>query len=89
MARDKLQTAADHLESASATASGDASDRLAELSSQLETLAARDTDPDHGRLARIQNKLHDLESDVGDDAAATISDANDAINGFRETLEGV
>jgi hypothetical protein len=89
MTRQELADAASHLETASESADGDAHDRLVELADQLTTLADRDSDPDHGRLARIQNALGEVQSDVDDDTAATIDDADDAINAFRETLEGV
>jgi len=89
MTRQDLADAASHLETASESAGGDSHDRLIELADQLNTLATRDSDPDHGRLARIQNALGEVQSDVDNHTAATIDDANDAINAFRETLEGV
>ncbi|MFB6165818.1 MAG: hypothetical protein ABEJ31_11725 [Haloarculaceae archaeon] len=90
MTRQQLQDAAEHLERASEhSADADDAERLAELAEQLATLADRDRSPDHGRLARIQSALSDLLADAHDEAAAAIQDADDAIDGFRETLEGV
>lgn len=89
MTRQELTDAASHLETASESAADDAKDRLSELADQLRTLAERDRGPDHGRLARIQSALDELRDDVDDAADAAIDDANDAINSFRETLEGV
>ncbi|MFC7133391.1 MULTISPECIES: DUF7553 family protein [Salinibaculum] len=89
MTRQELATASDLLASAAEDSSGDDADRLADLSAQLDTLAERDTDPDHGRLARIESALGDVQSDASDDVAATIDDALDAIHDFRETIEGV
>ncbi|MFB6142154.1 MAG: hypothetical protein ABEJ30_02290 [Halorientalis sp.] len=89
MVRDKLESAADALARASDAAGGDAADRLSDLSNQLETLSTRDRAPDHGRLARIQNALGDLREGADADVAEAIDDADDAIDAFRETIEGV
>jgi len=89
MTREQLQTAADNLETAAETAGGDAGDRLQDLAGQLETLATRDRGPDHGRLARTQSALGEVGEDVGSDVASAIDDADDAINAYRETIEGV
>ena len=56
------------------------------LPDQLDTLATRDRDPDHGRLARIENALSDLEdSDAGDQ----VESAHESVTAFRETVESV
>ncbi|WP_336001857.1 DUF7553 family protein [Halorientalis halophila] len=89
MAREELETAAAKLHSASDATTDDASERLGELADQLDSLATRESGPDHGRLARIQSSLADLGDEVDADAAGDIDEANDAINAYRETLEGV
>lgn len=89
MVREQLQTAADNLATATEAADSETADRLGDLSEQLETLAARDSTPDHGRLARIQNALNDIRTDASEDVVAAIDDADEAINAFRETIEGV
>lgn len=90
MSRSELTSAGDQLRAAADAAGDDVdTDRLREFAGQLETLAERDTGPDHGRLARIQTGLSDVQSDAGDDVAATIQDARDDIRSVRETLEGV
>lgn len=86
--RENLATASDLLASAADDA-GDHADRLRELSDQLGSLADQDRDVDHGRLARIQSGLAEIQPDLGDDAAATLDEADDEINAFRETIEGV
>lgn len=90
MPRTELATAGDHLEAA-ADAADDAAaaDRLRDLGDQLRRLAEDPQGPDHGRLARIQAAMDDVQTDVDDETAATIDTANDDINAFRETLEGV
>ena len=80
--------ASDLLESAAENSSTNA-ERLRDLAGQLDTLAERDTDPDHGRLARIESALGDVQSDDSNAVAATIDDALDEIHAFRETIEGV
>ena len=87
MTRENLATASETLESAAdETTDDDAAERLESLASQLDTLATRDRDPDHGRLARIENALNDLEdSDVGDQ----VESAHESVVAFRETVEGV
>ncbi|WP_159901835.1 DUF7553 family protein [Salinirussus salinus] len=86
--RENLATASDLLASAADDA-GDHAGRLRELSDQLGSLAEGDRDVDHGRLARIQSGLDEIQPDLDDDAAATLDEANDEINAFRETIEGV
>jgi hypothetical protein len=90
MSREQLTAASDHLESAAADAtSDDARDRLTELAGQLDSLASRAQKPDHGRLARIESALDEIQAGENDAVAATIEDALDDIHAFRETLEGV
>ncbi|MFC7026435.1 hypothetical protein ACFQJ5_00590 [Halomicroarcula sp. GCM10025324] len=90
MTRDELATASDLLESAADdTENDDARERLASLADQLERLATADRGPDHGRLARIQSALADLEAGDGADVAATLEDADDQLNEYRSDLEGV
>ncbi len=90
MTRDELATASDLLESAAENTGSDAaSERLDELGGQLERLSTADRGPDHGRLARIQSALNDLQSGDGADVAGTIDDADGAINEYRSDLEGV
>jgi hypothetical protein len=90
MTRETLATASDRLESAAdTTTEEDAAERLRDLAGQLDDLAERERGPDHGRLARIENALGDLQETVGDEAATEIEAAHDAVIGFRETVEGV
>ena len=90
MTRDQLHTASDHLtEAASETSNEAAAERLRDLADQLDALAESDRGPDHGRMARIQLALGDLEDDVEDDVAPTIAAADDAVAAYRETVEGV
>jgi hypothetical protein len=83
---DQLATASDRAASAADDADND---RLRDLADQLDSLAQGDRYADHGRLARIQAALDEVQADAGDDVAATIEEALDAIDAHRETLEGV
>ncbi len=89
MVRQELATGSDLLASAANDTSGEAADRLDDLAGQLDTLADRESAPDHGRLARIESALDDIQSDASDDVAGTIDEALDEIHAFRETIEGV
>lgn len=90
MTRDELASASELLESAAEdTDSDEASERLAELADQLDTLATAEHGPDHGRLARIQSALNDLSSGDAEDVTGAIEDADDKINEYRSDLEGV
>ncbi|WP_324662681.1 DUF7553 family protein [Haloarcula sediminis] len=90
MTRAELATASDQLESAADdTESESAGERLGELAGQLERLSTADRGPDHGRLARIQSALNDLQHGDGVDVAEAIDEADDAINEYRSDLDGV
>jgi len=87
MAREELATASDLLESIDAE--GEAADRLADIADQLSYLSTADRGPDHGRLARIQNAVDEIQTQVDDDAAVTIDEALEHVVAYRETVEGV
>jgi len=90
MTRAQLERASELLASAaSQTDDGGSSDRLADLAAQLESLSEGNRGPDHGRLARFQAALDDIQPDVDDDTATTIEEARDELSDYRETLEGV
>lgn len=90
MTQDELTRASEQLESAaSETTAEDASERLTELAGQVTDIADGERKADHGRIARIQAALDELQSDVEDDVAETVDDARDELSSFREGLEGV
>jgi hypothetical protein len=45
--------------------------------------------PDHGRPARIEAKLGDVQPAGDEEVAAAIEAALDEIHAYRETIEGV
>ncbi len=90
MTRAELTRASERLESAAdATTNNSAAERLRDLAGQLDRLADSSHGPDHGRMARIQTALGDLQDDVASEVAATIEAADDDIAAYRETVEGV
>jgi len=90
MTRAELKRASEALESAAGDTTDDAaSERVSELASQLSNLSSADRGPDHGRLARIEAALDEVQTSVGDEIAADIENALDEIRTYRETLEGV
>ncbi|CCQ34223.1 hypothetical protein HLRTI_000671 [Halorhabdus tiamatea SARL4B] len=88
MTRTELAAASDTLESAADSAGANA-DRLADFAGQLAQLAEAERGPDHGRMARIQTGLDEIQQEVDDGTAATIQDARTAISNYRETVDGV
>lgn len=92
MAIQELQDASDALR----RAAGDADDselheRLERQADQLGTLGERDRDhgPDHGRIARHQEAIRSIGEDSDGALDEQLDAANDLLNGYRETLEGV
>lgn len=89
MTRTELVRAGEQLERAAEGADGEDREQLADLADQLAQLAERETAPDHGRLARIQNHANDIQDTLDGDGVTAIDEAKDHINAFRETIEGV
>lgn len=88
MTRTELATASELLDSAADSTETNA-DRLADLAAQLDQLAEADRGPDHGRMARIQTALDEIQQEVDDETAATIEDARAEIRDYRATVDGV
>ena len=89
MPRSELASASDHLERAADGADGDRADRLREQAAAFDGLATADRGPDHGRLARHEHVLREIEADADEAVAEEVAAALSAISSFRETLEGV
>jgi hypothetical protein len=89
MASDHLAAAAELLEDAASEADSGSANRLREQADGLSRLVARDRGPDHGRLARITHVLDDLSGDLDGDAKASVDEAKDHIEAYRETVDGV
>jgi hypothetical protein len=88
MSLEKLQEAGDVLREAGESIEGAGSERLHEQADELSKLAERDQGPDHGHVARYQQKLRDIKEDEPDTADA-VDEAIRLLNDYRETVEGV
>jgi len=87
--RDELITASDALSEAADHASGDRSTQLTDVSETVADLAEREPGPDHGRLARIEYTLRELEESADEDVVDNVDDALSHIKEYRKTVEGV
>lgn len=89
MAREELTAASQVVEQAAETAEDTGVvDRLKTQAAELRALADREQGPDHGGLARHQQKLRDIK-EAAPETTEFIDEANEHINAYRETLEGV
>ena len=90
MSREKLREASDTLREAMELVDDEGvQERLYDQSDQLAWLATRDQEPDHGRLAKHMNALHELAGDLDGEAAELVTAARESVSAFRETVEGV
>lgn len=90
MTQDELIRASEQIGSAaSETSADDASERLTELAGQVSDIADGETEADHGRIARIQAALDELQPSLEDDVATTVDSARDELSAYRKTLDGV
>lgn len=90
MTSEEIREASEVLDQAAErTDDEDLRERLTEQADQLAALAERDRGPDHGRVARHQGSLRDIKADAGGALDEPIDEANDLLNAYRETVEGV
>jgi len=74
---------------ADATDDADSAETLTKQADQLEQLAERDRGPDHGRIARHQHALRHVQGKLDGEPADLLGEANDRLNAYRSTVEGV
>jgi hypothetical protein len=89
MTRDRLRTAGELLIDASQDADGDLRERIEGLAEQLDDLADADRGPDHGRIARMENALNEIEAQLDGDARENVRDAHEHLSEYRSTVSGV
>jgi predicted nucleic acid-binding Zn-ribbon protein len=88
--RTELRNAAEKLsEARERTSNPDAGDRLDSLAEQVEKLADAERGPDHGRLARLEHNLAEVQEDLDAEAADLVDEALSHERAYRETVEGV
>lgn len=85
---EKLREASNVLREAADSVGGTAGEHLRTQADELGNLADRERGPDHGRVARHQQKLRDIKEDEPS-AADAVKAANKRLNEYRETVEGV
>jgi len=89
MARTALVDASDALRAAATRASAERGAQLTQTAETLSMLATRQPGPDHGRLARLEYTLRELQEAANPEAVEHIDDAIDRIKAYRKTVEGV
>ena len=89
MARTALVGASDALRAAAERASADRGRQLTDTADTLSMLATRQPGPDHGRLARLEYTLRELQEAANPEAVDHIDDALGHIKAYRKTVEGV
>lgn len=89
MTREQLQAASEELRKASELTEGETQQRIYEQSDQIAKLATRDKGPDHGRLDRHMNALHELTMELDGEAKEHVQSARNAVKEYRKTVEGV
>ena len=89
MTHELLQEASEKLRAAAEAADGDVQQRIYDQSDAVATLAARESGPDHGRLARHMNTLAELAEETDGDAEEAVRDARSKLSTYREGVEGV
>jgi len=88
MSQEKLREAGDVRREASESIEGEVSGRLRDQADALGELADAERGPDHGRVARHQQKLREIGGDAAE-VEDRIDRANALLNEYRETVEGV
>ncbi|WP_338729576.1 hypothetical protein [Haladaptatus sp. DJG-WS-42] len=90
MSREHLQAASDQLTAIAADLDDETlAERLSGIAEQVGTFASQERGPDHGRLARIENALHEVKAKVDDDQKKAIEQAHEEIKAFRSTVSGI
>ncbi len=89
MTRKELERAAEELRAAASLLEGDQAAAANEQATHLESLAERESGPDHGRLDRHMNALAELADEVAGDARANVVAAREHVTEYRKTVEGV
>jgi len=88
MSQSKLREASEILRTASESIEGDPAERLRAQADALADHAGADRGPDHGQVARHQEKLREVKADAGA-VVDEIDRAYALCNEYRETIEGV
>ena len=88
MSADELQNARDELSTARDLADGEAAERIANLVDSVDDALDAGRTVDHGKLARMDRTLADVQEDASGDVEAAVQDARDALRSYREGVPG-
>ncbi len=88
MDQEKLRKASEVLRDAAESIEGEPAERLHAQADALASHADAERGPDHGGVARHQEKLRSIKADA-DAVADEIDRAYALCNEYRETVEGV
>jgi hypothetical protein len=88
MSQSKLREASEILREASESIEGEPAERLRTQADALADHADAERGPDHGQVARHQEKLREIKANA-DAVAEEIDRAYALCNEYRETVEGV
>jgi hypothetical protein len=88
MSQEKLREAGEILRAAIESVEGESADRLQTQADALTKHAAAERGPDHGQVARHQEKLREIKAEASA-VAGEIDRAYALLNEYRETIEGV
>lgn len=89
MAREELEEAAEVLQQAVNATTDKLRDRIEAQADQVATLADRERGPDHGRLDRHQHALKRIREEAEAEVQDYLDEANELLEKYRETVEGV
>ena len=90
MSRDELRAAGNSLAHANEGVEDSAlTERIAGLADQLETLAEASRGPDQGRIARMENALDEIETELDGDARERVREAHEQLRAYRSTVGGI
>jgi hypothetical protein len=89
MTRTELQRASEELRRASELADGDLRERLYDHSNQVARLATREEGPDHGRLDRHMNALHEIAGETDGELHDHVVAAREHLEEYRRGVAGV
>jgi hypothetical protein len=88
MSADELQNAHEELGTARDLADGEAAERISNLVDSVADALDAGRTVDHGKLARMERTLAEIQEDVSGETADAIQDARDALRSYREGVPG-
>lgn len=88
MSTDELQNALEELRTARDLADGEAAERVSNLVDSVAAAIENDRTVDHGKLARMDRTLADIQEDSSGETETAVREARDALRSYREGVPG-